>query len=215
VSVSVDELPSIVKSLNNSWPSTYQTSITVVRDQYTPTLPHVLDWVICRRRGTPALLFQRRLQFPQKRICGEADALSASVQFSILVSRRRGAAVSGLILTNKLRNAPTQTRTPREVLSHVASSHGYEGRLIWVEQHCEYPYLSTFPTPPSLPYIAGVLSVIGGIVLPTVQVLLYVWLEESNVVRFTLSVITLFAMLPIVFVLLPSPGSDKHSIVSS
>jgi hypothetical protein len=28
--VSVDELPSTVKSLNNSWPPTYQTSITVV-----------------------------------------------------------------------------------------------------------------------------------------------------------------------------------------
>jgi hypothetical protein len=39
-------------------------------------------------RGAPALLFQRRLQFLQERICGEADALSPSVQFFILVSRR-------------------------------------------------------------------------------------------------------------------------------
>jgi hypothetical protein len=49
---------------------------------------HLLDRVICRRRGPPALLLQRRLQFPQKRSCGEAGALSASVQYSILVSRR-------------------------------------------------------------------------------------------------------------------------------
>jgi hypothetical protein len=48
----------------------------------------VLDWVICRRRGTPSLLLQRRLQFPQKRSFGEADTLSASIQFSILVSQR-------------------------------------------------------------------------------------------------------------------------------
>ncbi|KAN0135052.1 hypothetical protein V8E53_006943, partial [Lactarius tabidus] len=106
-----------------------------------------------------------------------------------------GAAVSGLILANKLKDDSTQTRTPQEVLSEATSSRGYEGRLIWVVRH-------------------WVLSVIGGIVLPAVQVLLYVWLEESNAVRFTLSIITLFAMLPIVFVLLPSPCSDKHSSVS-
>lgn len=57
------------------------------------------------------------------------------------------AAVSGLILANKLRKAPTQT--PKEVLldgESLASSRGYEGRQIWVARHCEYLYLSTFPT---------------------------------------------------------------------
>jgi hypothetical protein len=48
----------------------------------------LLDRVIFGRRGPPALLLQRRLQFPQKRSCSEADALSASIQLSIPLSRR-------------------------------------------------------------------------------------------------------------------------------
>ena len=125
------------------------------------------------------------------------------------------AAVSGLILTNKLRKAPTHIL--QEVFSDgetPASSCGYEGRLIWVAGHCEYSVPIYISNPPSSPYIAGLLSLIGGVILPVAQVLLYVWLEESNTVRLFLSVITLFALLPIVFVLLPS-SNGKHSIVST
>ena len=117
------------------------------------------------------------------------------------------AAFSGLILTNKLRKISAQT--PK--VSSDKETHGYEGRaLTW---HCEYPVVLFEPTFPHC--IAGVLSLIGGIILPVAQVLLYVWLEESNVVRITLSIITLFAMLPMVFLLFPSDNSKRHNIVST
>ena len=49
---------------------------------------HVLDWVIYGRRGPPALLLQKRIQFLQKRSFGEAGARSDGVQQSILVPQR-------------------------------------------------------------------------------------------------------------------------------
>ena len=47
-----------------------------------------LDWVIYGRRGPPALLLQKRIQFLQKRSFGEADASGDGVQQSILVPQR-------------------------------------------------------------------------------------------------------------------------------
>ncbi|KAH9056300.1 hypothetical protein EDB87DRAFT_1687627 [Lactarius vividus] len=59
-------------------------------------------------------------------------------------------------------------------------SQGYESRppLTWMELH-------------------WILSLIGATVIPIAQVLLYVWLEESNAVRITLTGIAVFALLPL------------------
>ncbi|KAH9037759.1 hypothetical protein EDB84DRAFT_1560513 [Lactarius hengduanensis] len=65
-------------------------------------------------------------------------------------------------------------------------------------------------TPPQIPLLTWVafhwvLSLIGATILPIAQVLFYVWLEESNSVRITVSIIAVFAALPIVFLIaLPS-----------
>ncbi|KAH9056301.1 hypothetical protein EDB87DRAFT_1637698 [Lactarius vividus] len=89
------------------------------------------------------------------------------------------AAVSGFVLTYKL--GKTSTQIPQAL-------RGYEAwpLLTWVAFH-------------------WVLSLIGATILPIAQVLFYVWLEEPNSVRITLSIITVFAALPMVFlVALPS-----------
>ena len=64
--------------------------------------------------------------------------------------------------------------------------------------------------------MTGILSLFGSIILPIAQVLLYVWFEESNAVRISLSIITVFAALPLVTVScrrLPSGNGGHHSII--
>ena len=70
--VSVDELPATVKSLNDSWLSTYQSSTVVVRRFYpdhggAPSDEVLPGRAICNRRGQPSHLRQKRGEFPQKR----------------------------------------------------------------------------------------------------------------------------------------------------
>jgi len=96
-------------------------------------------------------------------------------------------AMSALILTQELLDGgPDPLR-------------GCEGRplLIWLTWHWMF-------------------SLIGGTIFPIVQLLLYVWLEESNFVRITLSVIAVFAALPITVFLIPLPSGNgkRHNIVA-
>jgi len=86
------------------------------------------------------------------------------------------AAVAGLILINDLGKTPAQTHQQLSSGETPDSLRGYEGRP-WVARHWMF-------------------SLGAGIVLPIAQVLLYVWLEEPNTVGITLSIITLFAVLP-------------------
>jgi len=107
------------------------------------------------------------------------------------------AAVTGLILS-KLRKTLAQTSQESD-WETTDSSRGHRCRalLTWVTWH-------------------WIISLIGGITLPIAQVLLFVWFEESNAVRISLSIITVFAALPLVTVsLTPLPsGSDRrHSII--
>ncbi|KAI9435123.1 hypothetical protein H4582DRAFT_1973032 [Lactarius indigo] len=81
----------------------------------------------------------------------------------------------------------------------LSAAQGYKARsmLTWVELH-------------------WMLSLIGATILPIAQVLLYVWLEESNSVRIAVSVITMFAALPMVFFIpLPSSKGKRHSTFST
>ena len=71
-------------------------------------------------------------------------------------------------------------------------------------------YVSVFAAQtctPSLPII-GLCSLIAGTISLLTEVLLYVWLEESNSVKITLSAIGLFVMLPF-FYLIPHPGGSN------
>jgi hypothetical protein len=57
--------------------------------------------------------------------------------------------------------------------------------------------------------IAGLFSLVVGTMSLITQLLLYVWLEESDSVRITLTFISLFAVLPLLH-LVPRPqGSGK------
>ncbi|KAF8265864.1 hypothetical protein EI94DRAFT_263494 [Lactarius quietus] len=89
------------------------------------------------------------------------------------------AAVAGLILTNELGKTPT----PQQLSDGETpdTSRGYEGRA-WVKWH-------------------WIFSLAAGIVLPVTQVLVYVWLEESNFVKITLSIITVFSVLPSLYLI--------------
>jgi len=100
------------------------------------------------------------------------------------------AAFSGLILTTQLRKIPAQTP---KVSSDRQTPRGCVLTWHWV------------------------LSLIGSMILPVAQVLLYVWLEESNTIIITLSIVTLFALFPLVFLLLPSDNRDgkRQSVVST
>ena len=86
----------------------------------------------------------------------------------------------------------------------------HTGTWVWVMRHCECPVFTIQLCPPSSPQIAGVFSLIAATVSLITQVLLYVWLEEPNSVRITVSIITVFVVLPLVL-LIPLPlRSDKH-----
>ncbi|KAH8990832.1 hypothetical protein EDB92DRAFT_1946359 [Lactarius akahatsu] len=61
-----------------------------------------------------------------------------------------------------------------------------------------------------------VFSFIAGTVSLITQVLLYVWLEETNSVRITVSIITVFVILPLVYLIpLPSASGKRPSTIGS
>jgi len=61
-------------------------------------------------------------------------------------------------------------------------------------------------------HFTGLFSLIAGTISLITQLLLYIWLEESNSVRITLTFISLFAVLPLLH-LVPRPqGSGNNNI---
>lgn len=89
------------------------------------------------------------------------------------------------------------------------SAHGYGSCGIVSETEL------VFTTRPFSSHIAGVFSLIAGIISLITQILIYIWLEESNAVRITLSILTVFAILPLVHLVpFPSRCGKRRSIVS-
>ncbi|KAH9030492.1 hypothetical protein EDB85DRAFT_1425799 [Lactarius pseudohatsudake] len=95
-----------------------------------------------------------------------------------------GAVVSGLVLTYGFGEHP-----PRA--SQEGGSYGIKRTWVWVMWH-------------------WVFSLIAGMASLIIQVLLYVWLEEPNSVRITVSIITVFVVLPLVHII---PHPSGHSVV--
>jgi hypothetical protein len=56
-------------------------------------------------------------------------------------------------------------------------------------------------------------SLVAGTISLITQVLLYVWMEESNSVRVTFTFVTLFAVLPLLH-LVPRPKASNKSIAT-
>jgi len=116
------------------------------------------------------------------------------------------AAVSGLILTDEFGELPVRASRKSDPIQHglfdsgtldLLQSYGAKRSWVWIMWHWAFSLL------------AGTISLIT-------QLLLYVWLEESNSVRITLTILTVFAVLPLVHLIpFPSRGGKRHSMVSS
>ena len=64
--------------------------------------------------------------------------------------------------------------------------------------------------------IVGLFSLVAGTISLLTQVLLYVWLEESNSVKITVSCIALFTVLPLLHLVpYPWPSKKKHQSTPS
>ncbi|KAH9049826.1 hypothetical protein EDB83DRAFT_2266689, partial [Lactarius deliciosus] len=110
------------------------------------------------------------------------------------------AAVSGLILTDDFGELPVRASRQREEglfdsgTLELLQSYGAKRSWIW----------------------SRLISLIAGTVSLIIQVLIYVSLEESKPVRITLTVITVFAVLPLVHLVPLSSGRGKrYSFVST
>ena len=132
-----------------------------------------------------------------------------------------GAVVSGHILTYWSVAFPVRPPQERGLIQEGLPDsgildllHGYSDKHTWVRVcvmwHCGCPVFTIPPCPSSSPRITGLFSLIAGTVSFITQVLLYVWLEESNSVRIIVSIITVFVVLPLVSLIPFLFGSSKR-----
>ncbi|KAH8980110.1 hypothetical protein EDB92DRAFT_1976220 [Lactarius akahatsu] len=180
------ELPSTVKSLNDGWLTTFQSS-TVVAGLFAVVEVRILSFV------------KNDASFARNVVGNSAkDALLIFTYLGLFFSV--SAAVSGLILTDDFGELPVRASRQRDSMelglfdsgtSELLQSYGAKRSWIWVMWHWLFSL------------IAGTLSL-------TIQVLIYVSLEESKPVRITLAVITVFAVLPLVHLVPLSSGRRKR-----
>jgi len=136
------------------------------------------------------------------------------------------ATISGLILTDEFGELPVRASRKKDLIQQgvfdsgaldLLRTYGAKRSWIWVMWHCEFFFP---PNPPPQTCVApfnenrahtGLFSLVAGTISLITQLLLYVWLEESDSVRITLTFISLFAVLPL-FHLVPRPqGSGKFA----
>ncbi|KAH9035756.1 hypothetical protein EDB85DRAFT_2143508 [Lactarius pseudohatsudake] len=185
------ELPSTVKSLNDGWLATYQSS-TVVAGLLAAVEVRLLSFVKNDAN------FDRNVENSAK------DALLIFTYLGLFFGV--SAAVSGLILTDDFGELPVRASRQRDSIesglfdsgtSELLQSFGARRSWIWVMWHWLF-------------------SLIAGTVSLIIQVLIYVSLEESKPVMITLTVITVFAVLPLVYLVPLSSGRGKrHSFGST
>ncbi|KAI9463950.1 hypothetical protein BJY52DRAFT_876783 [Lactarius psammicola] len=185
------ELPSTVKPFNDRWLAAYKSS-TVLAGRFAVVEVHLLSFV------------KNDANFDN----GVGDsAKHALLMFTYLtLFFCLGAVVSGLILTYGFGEFLVRTSQERDLIRqglvdsgtlYPLQSHGVKRTWIWVMRHWMFSL------------IAGTISLIT-------QALLYVWLEEPNSVRITVSIITVFVVLPLVHLIpLPLGSGKRHSTVGS
>ncbi|KAI0300710.1 hypothetical protein B0F90DRAFT_1668248 [Multifurca ochricompacta] len=185
------ELPSTVKSLNDSWLATYQSS-TIVAGLFAGVEVHLLSFV-------------KDDSHYHKDVGNSARSALLIFTYSALFFCL-SAAVSGLILTDEFGELPVRASRRSDPIQQgvfdsgtldLLQTYGAKCSWVWVMWHWLFSL------------IAGTISLIT-------QILLYVWLEESNSVKITLTFITLFAVLPLLHLIPHSPSKKKpHSTVAS
>ncbi|KAF8469886.1 hypothetical protein DFH94DRAFT_697213 [Russula ochroleuca] len=187
------ELPSTVKALNDGWLATYQIS-TVVAALFVVVEVHLLTFV------------KDASNYPKEADKSARHALLIFTYSALFFCL--GATISGLILTDQFGELPVRASRKKDPIQQgvfdsgaldLLRTYGAKRSWIWVMWHWLFSL------------VAGTISLIT-------QVLLYVWVEESNSVRITLTFISLFAVLPLLH-LVPRPqGSGKlspHGIMNS
>jgi len=188
------ELPSTVKALNDGWLATYQIS-TVVAALFVVVEVNLLTFI------------KDEAHYANKDLNRSARHALLIFTYSALffcVS----ATISGLILMDQFGELPVRASRKKDPIQQgvfdsgaldLLRTYGAKRSWIWVMWHWLFCL------------VAGTISLIT-------QVLLYVWLEESDSVRITLTFISLFAVLPLLH-LVPRPqGRGKlspHGIMNS
>jgi len=180
------ELPSTVKALNDGWLATYQIS-TVVAALFAGVevllLTLVKDQSNYRDGVTDAGLHALLI-------------FTYSALFFCI-----SATMSGLILMDEFRELPVRASRKKDLIQQgvfdsgaldLLQSYGAKRSWIWVMWHWLFSL------------------VLGAISLVT-QVLLYIWLAESNSVRVTLTFVTIFSLLPLLH-LIPHPQRGDKSV---
>jgi len=116
------------------------------------------------------------------------------------------ATISGLILTDEFRELPVRASQKKDPIQQgvfdsgaldLLQTYGAKRSWIWVMWHWLF-------------------SLVVGTICLVTQVLLYIWLAESNSVRITLTFVSIFAVLPLLH-LVPRPEASTKSqgVVSS
>jgi len=110
------------------------------------------------------------------------------------------ATISGLILTDEFRGLPVRASRKKDPIQQgvfdsgaldLLQTYGAKRSWIWVMWHWLF-------------------SLVVGTISLVTQVLLYIWLAESNSVRITLTFVTIFAVLPLLH-LVPRPQDSNKS----
>lgn len=100
------------------------------------------------------------------------------------------ATLSGLILTNKFGESQVWGSWNKDT---IRWSHGPKCSWIWLTLHCECSFFAVRASPPYP--LADLVSLIAGTISVLVQVLLYGWLQESVLIRGSLSIVMAFGVL--------------------
>ncbi|KAH9961822.1 hypothetical protein BC827DRAFT_261802 [Russula dissimulans] len=180
-----DELPSTIKALNDGWLATYQIS-TVVAALF-------------------LVVEVQLLSFIKDDSNYESRDLNKSAKHALLIFTYSAlffclsATISGLILTDEFGELPVRASRRKDPIQQgtfdsgaldLLQNYGAKRSWIWVMWHWLFSL------------IAAAISLIS-------QVLLYIWLEESDSVRITLTFITLFAAMPLLH-LVPRPKGGSN-----
>ncbi|KAH9980254.1 hypothetical protein BGW80DRAFT_1454755 [Lactifluus volemus] len=188
------ELPSTVKSLNDNWLTTYQCS-AILAAAFAEIEIHFLSFV------------KDNMNFQQDHLESPARHALVILTYCALFLFI-GAAASGLILTDEFGELPVRASRRSDLTQRglfekgsldLLQSYGAKQSSVWVS-----------------PIIVGLFSLIAGIVSLLAQVLLYVMLEESHAAKITLSVVGLYAVLPLLhFIPRPWGSNRRNNIVNS
>ncbi|KAH9049832.1 hypothetical protein EDB83DRAFT_2226738 [Lactarius deliciosus] len=182
-----DDLPSTVKSLNDGWLTMYQSSTAVMR-LFAVIEVHLLSFI------------KNDVNF-HRNIVGNSAKTALLIFTYLALFFSISTAVSGLILMAHFGQLPVWAAWARHTLLEfglfnngtweLLQSYGAKHSWIWAVWY----WLSSL--------IAGTVSLI-------IQVLVYIWLEESKPIRIALTVIVVFAVLPLVHLMPLSSGRGKH-----